>query len=492
LTIAYPALLSVIALVLFSALIIGIRVSDAVFMHLISDYLAGKHFNFFDSSLVLNGSNYIRYDVRPVLEIDKNQNSHYYLAGQVFESYENGIWQAPEQESFQPVPETVNSDDERIHLVMYEYLKGVVPVPRGVTAMQSKRGDFEKDKNGIVVNYRKTIPQMTLSVEQGPLEARLSEDEFRRMLQVPYGLSKALKSRAEKIVGQELGAIETVKMVEQYFRMNFDYTLDVKFNADDQGLLYMLDHQSPAYCSFFASAMTLILRQKGIPSRVVGGFLAAERSRVSEDKFIVRGKDAHAWVEVFVPAFDPKTEDLIITDQGEFSGHWVRFDPTPPDQRLQVLAGTRKLNLMTDYVWCTIKRMRAGLLDVETKTLAKILFVLVLIIAGEELLKKYVWKRLKFGKGGRRISESHQGVKQNQSVRIYHRFEAWIKKKFEMERKDFETDAEWIIRLQDHQNVGPDLAEKISRFISQYQAARFGMAQEVNLDQEFQSFLDRV
>ena len=64
--------------------------------------------------------------------------------------------------------------------------------------------------------------------------------------------------------------------------------------------------------------MAVILRDLGIPTRIVEGFLPGEREGGTE---IVRDNDAHAWVEVY------------------FSGYrWVTFDPTGADSPRQLPA----------------------------------------------------------------------------------------------------------------------------------------------------------
>ncbi len=64
------------------------------------------------------------------------------------------------------------------------------------------------------------------------------------------------------------------------------------------------------FCVHFASALALMGRELGIPTRLVTGFLA--RDPDAQGVITVRERDAHAWVEAWV------------------EGGWVRFDPTPP------------------------------------------------------------------------------------------------------------------------------------------------------------------
>jgi transglutaminase-like putative cysteine protease len=56
--------------------------------------------------------------------------------------------------------------------------------------------------------------------------------------------------------------------------------------------------------------MAVILRNLGVPARVVEGFLPGERSP-GQSTEVIRNWSAHAWVEVYFPGVG-----------------WVAFDPT--------------------------------------------------------------------------------------------------------------------------------------------------------------------
>jgi hypothetical protein len=69
------------------------------------------------------------------------------------------------------------------------------------------------------------------------------------------------------------------------------------------------------HCEYFASAMVVLARSQGLPTRLVNGFAGGVRNTLGG--FIeVTQADAHTWVEIHF----------------EQAG-WVRFDPTPPDLR---------------------------------------------------------------------------------------------------------------------------------------------------------------
>jgi len=65
------------------------------------------------------------------------------------------------------------------------------------------------------------------------------------------------------------------------------------------------------FCEYFASAMAVMLREMGIPSRVVEGYTTGTLDPNS-GKYVVKELDAHAWVEAFFPTYG-----------------WIEFEPTP-------------------------------------------------------------------------------------------------------------------------------------------------------------------
>jgi transglutaminase-like putative cysteine protease len=109
---------------------------------------------------------------------------------------------------------------------------------------------------------------------------------------------------------------EKALALESWLR-SFRYTTDIAPGHGATELAaWLLDDDSPnyrsGYCENFATAMAVMARTLGIPSRVVLGFTPGEPSADQENVVVVRDRNAHAWVELWMPT------------QG-----WVRFDPTP-------------------------------------------------------------------------------------------------------------------------------------------------------------------
>ncbi|MDQ3783159.1 MAG: transglutaminase domain-containing protein, partial [Actinomycetota bacterium] len=111
--------------------------------------------------------------------------------------------------------------------------------------------------------------------------------------------------------------------LEAWFRSDaFEYTTDIDPGHAATDLAEWLlpeNSDSPnfrrGYCENFATSMAVLARTLAIPSRVVLGFTPGRPTAPGGDTVVVTDRNAHAWVELWMPA------------QG-----WVRFDPTPrPD-----------------------------------------------------------------------------------------------------------------------------------------------------------------
>src|SRR5215212_2301534 len=86
---------------------------------------------------------------------------------------------------------------------------------------------------------------------------------------------------------------------------------------DNQDVVdYVLFESREGYCEYYASAMAVLLRAEGIPSRVVGGYFPAPYD-ANEGGHLYREKNAHLWVEVFFPGYG-----------------WIPFEPTANREKL--------------------------------------------------------------------------------------------------------------------------------------------------------------
>jgi transglutaminase-like putative cysteine protease len=94
---------------------------------------------------------------------------------------------------------------------------------------------------------------------------------------------------------------------------DFTYSTDVR-HLECQGIstAECFARFREGFCQYYATTMAVILRDVGIPARIVEGFLPGDLDQRTGTETIQFSK-AHAWVEVYFPGYS-----------------WVRFDPTSP------------------------------------------------------------------------------------------------------------------------------------------------------------------
>jgi len=130
-------------------------------------------------------------------------------------------------------------------------------------------------------------------------------------LQLPAGLDRRIPDLAREITKNAQTPFDKALGIETYLRTRFGYTLNLTGKPGQDPLAHFLFETRAGHCEYFASAMTIMLRTLGIPSREVNGFLPGEYNDLGGD-YIVRASDAHSWVEVYFPG-----------------NGWQVFDPTP-------------------------------------------------------------------------------------------------------------------------------------------------------------------
>jgi hypothetical protein len=130
-------------------------------------------------------------------------------------------------------------------------------------------------------------------------------------LQLPK-IDPRIPELAKQITARALTPYDKTITLETYLRSHYAYNLNLTGRPGDDPLAHFLFETRSGHCEYFASAMAIMLRTLGIPTREVNGFLPGEYNDLGED-YIVRASDAHSWVEVYFPGTG-----------------WMIFDPTPP------------------------------------------------------------------------------------------------------------------------------------------------------------------
>lgn len=103
--------------------------------------------------------------------------------------------------------------------------------------------------------------------------------------------------------------------IEQYLKQNYTYTLTPGAVPEGRDFVdYFLFDNQRGYCTYFATAMAVMARCAGIPTRYVQGFSAQCTEWVSggEVTCLVQNQEGHAWPEAYLEGIG-----------------WILFEPTP-------------------------------------------------------------------------------------------------------------------------------------------------------------------
>ncbi|HEX9545280.1 MAG TPA: DUF3488 and transglutaminase-like domain-containing protein [Pyrinomonadaceae bacterium] len=144
---------------------------------------------------------------------------------------------------------------------------------------------------------------------------------FERYLQPPRSIDPRIEALANAMVvnAHARNRYDEAKAIESQLRSDYGYSLEMKAGGPDP-LADFLFNIKVGHCEYFSTAMAVMLRTRGIATRVVNGFLPGEYNEAA-GAYTVRQSDAHSWVEVYFPG----------------SHSWVTFDPTPAAGRTEPL-----------------------------------------------------------------------------------------------------------------------------------------------------------
>lgn len=128
-------------------------------------------------------------------------------------------------------------------------------------------------------------------------------------LQLPDNLDPRILQLGRTIVKNQSNDYQKAVALEQHLRTSYQYTLDTVPNQNNIPLSDFLFGSKRGHCEYYATAMTIMLRQQNIPARYVIGFVARDYNPVT-GFYEVKGTNAHAWVEAYI------------------DGHWQIFEAT--------------------------------------------------------------------------------------------------------------------------------------------------------------------
>lgn len=151
---------------------------------------------------------------------------------------------------------------------------------------------------------------------------RAAGTEYPDYLREHYtALPSTVPDRVRDLAAQLTAGLETpydkAKTIESYLRsIRYDEGIPGPRPGED-GVDYFLFRERAGYCDYYASAMAVMLRSLGIPTRLAQGYSQGEFND-KRGVFQVRQRDAHTWVEVYFPGYG-----------------WIEFEPTAAEPAIE-------------------------------------------------------------------------------------------------------------------------------------------------------------
>jgi transglutaminase-like putative cysteine protease len=167
-------------------------------------------------------------------------------------------------------------------------------------------GEIDRPVRYLALSQPAVQHPQELQVASGEIPAEIRE----RYLSLPQ-VSPRVAELVRRIAGTAPAAYDAALLLERYLTTEFVYDLEGTPTAGKDPLEDFLFTRRRGHCEYFAASMAVMLRLLEIPSRVVTGFQRGEWNEMGRF-YTVRQRDAHSWVEAYLPG-----------------AGWVTFDPSP-------------------------------------------------------------------------------------------------------------------------------------------------------------------
>ena len=189
---------------------------------------------------------------------------------------------------------------------------GIDPEVEPYSAVFLKIGARRKDKYSYQVLANPGRPDLAQSNIRKKWDQRMHfrfGNYLNQVKAVPENLSQ-LKQIAADVVKNKASELEAARAIENYLLDPTIFSYSLKQEIQDPTIDPVEDfliNRKQGHCEYFASAMVLMLRCAGIPSRMVTGFKGGFQQG---NVFKIQQLHAHSWVEAYI------------------DGQWITFDPT--------------------------------------------------------------------------------------------------------------------------------------------------------------------
>ena len=160
-----------------------------------------------------------------------------------------------------------------------------------------------------------TIHQLQQVQEPGKLLPAQQAQQYPPFILQEYltmpGLPSILTQDAKNWTSGTSNMYDAATDIQDVLNSSFRYSLQITAPPQGTDPMQWFLTQKVGFCTYFATAMVLMARYLGMPSRVAMGFAEGQYSSKSND-YVVLGTQAHAWPQIYF---------------GRQYG-WINFEPT--------------------------------------------------------------------------------------------------------------------------------------------------------------------
>ena len=175
--------------------------------------------------------------------------------------------------------------------------------------------------------YYEDMPKL-LSTYNPMIQYKSAKKNF---LQLPSELKEPLEHLTKSIIVSTDSDWSNAQAICDYLKHHYTYKINGKKQEGDIIYNFLFENQE-GVCQEFASSMVLMCRSIGLPAKYVTGYLVTEKNE-DTGRYIVREKDAHAFVEVYIAGYG-----------------WMSFDPTPSAEAEEVKESKQPEVIISDFI----------------------------------------------------------------------------------------------------------------------------------------------
>lgn len=244
-----------------------------------------------------------------------------HMRAATYDTYSGGNWLPnPAQRIYATLTPTLyrmQAKSSRLQITRFSDNNGIIFLPLNCLSVElpskseiewsSNSGGPVKSDPASSSKYDCTIGDNEAA--QGFLCAPPVGETRKTTLDTPPALDSRVKELAHQIADKYKTSQAKVDAIQTYLLTHFQYSLSIDVGSKEP-LTEFLFVKKAAHCEYFGTAMTILARAVGVPSRYVVGYYAHESD--DSGRTVVRQRDAHAWSECYIEGVG-----------------WVTVDATP-------------------------------------------------------------------------------------------------------------------------------------------------------------------